>query len=115
MLKDRLINYTDTPSSIGLKIYDIIGIILEISTIGDDRARLISIKYNIDCGKVTTKTKQERIKIVNDDEDEPNGYKPPNLIRVIFQTEEGRKSRIKFSIMKVNILNHKMLFFHYVI
>lgn len=44
---------------------------------------------------------QEKIQVVNDENDESEP--PANCIRVIFQTEEGRKSRIKFLILKVRI------------
>ncbi len=52
----------------------------------------------LDCCRVT-KPVQERIRIIeNDDELENIG---DDLITIILQTEEGRKSRIRFLISKV--------------
>lgn len=53
-----------------------------------------------DCGKVTSNKNQERIRVINGEGDDFDKEVPPNWIRVIFQTEDGRKSRIKFLISK---------------
>jgi hypothetical protein len=78
MLKDKRISFTDTPQSIDLKIYDL-----------------------IECGRVATVAK-ERIQIIeNDNDDEDEGNLASDEITIMLQTQEGRKSRMKFLIKKV--------------
>lgn len=73
MLKDKKISYTDTAASLNLQPYNI-----------------------IDCEKIKGKI-QERIKIV-DNEDESEST--PLMIYITLQSQEGRKSRVKFLIAK---------------
>ncbi|RNA35654.1 NFATC2-interacting -like [Brachionus plicatilis] len=69
MVKDQIINLSDTPASINLKAYDI-----------------------IDCGKTAT-INQEKVKIVEEGECFEHGS---NMVTLILQTDTGRKSRVKF-------------------
>jgi len=77
MLREKILNFSDTPSTVGLQIGEI-----------------------IDCGK-TAKPVQERIKIVDSSDDEDTLIKGnSNLVVIMLQGEEGRKSRVKFLIAK---------------
>ena len=99
MLKDKKIQPEDTPESVDLKIYDIIGMIFDFEY---TNWNVILIKsffffYFKDCGK-STSAPVERIKILENDEEPPSNG---SLITIILQTQEGRKSRVKFLITKV--------------
>lgn len=71
MLKDRIINFNDTPASVNLKAYHI-----------------------LDYGK-TASVIQEKVKVVEDGDESTHG---PNMVTVNLQTDAGRKSRLKFLI-----------------
>lgn len=76
MHNSKKINYNDTPKSLNLKILDI-----------------------IECGRVAAVFK-ESIQIINNDDDEEPDNLEPNELTVILQTQEGRKSRLRFLIRK---------------
>lgn len=55
----------------------------------------------LDCGKVA-KAIQERVKIMDDNDQKcDNSTINSNMISIVLQGEEGRKSRVKFLMAKV--------------
>lgn len=94
MLKERIIGFNDTPESINLKIYDIIGKIFMRVIINSLIYFLIRII--LDCGK-TTSVVQERIRVVeNEDDSETHA----GMLMIILQTQDGRKSRVRLLVSK---------------
>ena len=96
MLKDKKINHTDTPKSINLKVYDLIG---NSSCLFFSNLVYALFRNLKECGRCAAVVK-ERIQIIENFE-EAEIKTEPNEISIMLQTQEGRKSRIRFLILKV--------------
>lgn len=75
MLKDQTLKFYDTPLSVNLKTTDILNV-------------------------KTTRVAQERIKICCEESDTEEDDKDGKLVKIILQTTEGRKSRVKLQVVR---------------
>ncbi len=97
MLKERILKFSDTPESVDLKIFDVLGKSTTLFFIFFSIFEFLKNIWKKDCGRLNTGL-QEKIRII-DNEDEFEC--PSNSLMVRFQTQDGRKSRLTFLISKV--------------
>ena len=83
MLKERIIGMSDTPASVQLKVYDIIDCVRNSGAAKTERVQLIDASNESD-----------------EDEHDEAHLRATNRIVVSLQTEEGRKSRLRFAVVR---------------